>query len=155
MELPVFESIEQVKRYALKLIKLLQNQRRRPKSLSMADAYQQGVQQGAEDQQGDYGEQDEHSKQAEFGQGLAEIYGLGLAPEEQAVEVNALMNKRFSCNVPPRGRSARPPQRGAGFRRQPPRSASAPVRPPPRDRADVQCANCNRKGGIRRKNVDS
>ena len=55
------------------------------------------------------------------------------------------MSRRFNRSGPPRGRSSQPPQRGAGARGQPPRSASAPVTPP-RDRADAQCVNCNRKG---------
>ena len=62
------------------------------------------------------------------------------------MEVSALTHKGCNRNGPPRGRSAQPPRRGAGFRGQPPRSASAPVRPPPRDRTDVQCVDCNRKG---------
>ena len=94
----------------------------------------------------DSGDQEYSDEQAEFEHDLAEMYSLGLQPAEQAIEVNALMNKRFNRSGPPRGRSVQPPQRGAGFRGQPPRSASAPVRPPPRDRPDVQCVNCNRKG---------
>ena len=144
MAKPGFVTSAEVRMYTLRLVKMLQHQKRRGRNLNLVDAYQQGPV-GTEEFD-DSGDQEYNVVQAEFEHDLAEIYSLGLQPAEQAIELNALMNKRFVRSGPPRGRSVPPPQRGAGFRGQPLRSASAPVRTPPRERADVQCVNCNRKG---------
>ena len=96
---PGFETYTAFKKYALRLVKVLQHQKRRGRSLNLVDAYQYGVP-SVEDQD-DRGEQEDRDKQTEFEYDLAEIYSLGLAPAEQAIEVNALMNKRFNRNGPP------------------------------------------------------
>ena len=107
---------------------MLQHQKRRGSSLNLVDAYQYGAP-SVEDQD-DHGEQEDRDEQAEFEYVLTEIYSLGLAPAEQAIEVNALMNNLLNRNGPPRGRTAQPPQRGAGFRGQPPdRPASLEMAP--------------------------
>ena len=136
MDKPGFETYTAIKKYTLRLVKVLQHQKRRGRSFNLVDAYQQGA--PSADSQGDYGEQEERTEQAEFEHELAEIYSLGLAPEEQAVEVNALMNKRFSRYGSPRGRSVQPPQRGAGFR------GHSPDRPaPPCARRPEIALTCN------------
>ena len=75
---------------------------------------------------------------------MQEILSMDLAPVDRAAEINAFMQTRFNqrsrTGPPPRGRPTQP------GRFQTSRSASAPARPPPRDKADVQCINCNRKG---------
>ena len=67
---------------------------------------------------------------------------MDLAPADQAAEINAFVQKRFHqrSRSQPRGRPTQP------GRFPPSRSASAPVRPPPHDRADVQSVSCNTKG---------
>ena len=79
MNKPGFETYIAVKKYALRLVKVFQHQKRRGRSLNLVDAYQQGA--PSVDDQGDYGEQEEHTEQAEFEHELAEIYSLGLAPK--------------------------------------------------------------------------
>ena len=78
--------------------------------------------------------------------GIAEILALGLAPDEKAAEINAFVTKKFVRRGPAGGAPRGRPERPTGPGRFPPGSASVPARPPPRDRADVQCINCNRKG---------
>ena len=144
MAKPGFETYAEVWNSNSRSVKVIQHQKRCGRSLNLVDAYQQGP--STPEEIDATGDQQYNDEEVEFENDLAEIYSLGLQHAEEAVEANALMNRSFNRSGPPRGRIGPPPQRGAGFRDQPPRSASAPGRPPPRDRADVQCLNCNRKG---------
>ena len=143
MTKPGIKTYAEVRKCTLRLVKVLQHQKRHGRNINLVDAYQQGPPAEGVDDESD---QQHNDDDADFEQDLAETYSPRLEPAEQAEEVNALMNRRFRRSGPPRGRSEGAPQRGAGVRGQPSRSASAPVRSPPRDRADVQCVNCNRKG---------
>ena len=95
----------------------------------MVDAYQGQVEPEFEQQ----GEEDEIELETESG--LQEILSMDLAPLDRVAEINAFMQKRLNqrprTGQPLRGRPTQP------GRFQAPRSASAPARPPPRDRADV------------------
>ena len=76
MEKPGFETFAAIRKYTLKLVKVLQNQKRREKSgLNLVDAY--GGDSGEGDQQDEHGDDDE----VDIEDGLAAIYALGLAPE--------------------------------------------------------------------------
>ena len=105
MEKPGFSTFLDIKKYALKLVKVMQNQRRKPRPLNLVDAFQGQEEQAQLVQQ----EQAQADDDAKTEAGLQDIFSMGLAPPEQSAE-------------------------------------SAPVRPPPRDRADVQCVTGNRNG---------
>ena len=139
MEKPGCSTFEDIKEYAIKLVKVMQNQRRHRKPLNMVDAYQG---QGEQIQQDQFEQQAEDEYELETEAGLQDILSMDLAPVDRAAEINAFMQKRFNqgSRSQPRGQPTQP------GRFQTSRSASAPVRPPPRDRADVQCIICNRKG---------
>ena len=81
MDKPVFETYIAVKKYTLRLVKVLQHQKRRARSLNLVDAYQHGAL--SVDDQDDYSEQEDRNEQAQFEHELVEIYSLGLAPAEQ------------------------------------------------------------------------
>ena len=138
MEKPGFESFSAIKKYALKLVKVLQNQKRQSRGgLNLVDAYR-GVE--CEDKQ----EPEYEEEEVDFEKGIAEILALDFAPDAQAAEINAFVIEKFVRRGPAGGVFRGRPEAPGCF--QAPRSASAPVRPPPRDRADVKCMNCNRKG---------
>ena len=130
MEKPGFNAFEEIKKYAIKLVKVMQNQRRQCKPLNMVDAYQG---QGEQIQQDQFEQQAEDEYELETEAGLQDILSMDLAPVDRAAEINAIMQMRFNqrSRSQPRGR----PTQQCRF--QTLRSASAPVRPPPRDRADV------------------
>ena len=122
------------------LVRVLQNQNRQSRGgVNLVDAY------GGVEYEGDQQEAEDEND-VDTDTGIAEILALGLAPDEQAAEINAFVTKKFvrrgTAGGAPRGR----PERPTGPGRFPPRSASVPARPPPRDRADIQCIICNRKG---------
>ena len=111
----------------MKLVKVMQNQRRKPNGFNLVGAYNGG-------------EMGEHSNESEAGEsqepepgddesvmeGIAAILAMGLAPSAQEAEICAFVNKRFARKTPAggaRGASGRPGA-GAGARRDPP--------PPPR-----------------------
>ena len=122
MEKPGFSTFDEIKKYAIKLVTVMQNQRRHRKPLNMVDAYQGQVEPEFEQQS----EEDEYELETEAG--LQEILSMDLAPVDRAAEINAFMQKRFNqrsrTGPPPRGRPTQP------GRFQTSRSASAPARPP-------------------------
>ena len=79
-----------MKKHALKLMKVLQNQKRQSKGgLNLVDAYR-GVER-EEDQQEVVDEEDD----VDTDTGIAEIMALGLAPDAQAAEINAFVMRKF------------------------------------------------------------
>ena len=119
----------------------MQNQRRKSRSLNLVDACQGQDEQA---QQEEFDQQAQADYDVETEACLQDISSIDLALANQAAEINAFMQKRLNqrprTRQPPRGRPTQPGRFMA------PKSASAPARPPPRDRADVQCINCNHKG---------
>ena len=79
-----------MKKYALKLVKVLQNQKRTARGgLNLVDAYR-GVE--YEDEQETTAEEEEMDHET----GIAEIMNLGLAPMEQAAEIITFATKKFA-----------------------------------------------------------
>ena len=76
MAKPGFETYAEVKKYILRLVKVLQHQKRRGRSLNLVDAYQHGA--PGNEEFDDNGDQKYNDEQAEFEHDLAEIYPLGL-----------------------------------------------------------------------------
>ena len=115
-----------IKKYAIKYVKMMQNQRRKSRQLSLVDAFH-GQGDAQSEQEPEWSQADDD---AETEQGLQEIFAMNLALPDQAAEINGFMQKRFNTQrsrSQPRGRPTQP------GRFPPSRSASAPVRPPPRE----------------------
>ena len=103
----------------------MQNQKRTARGgLNLVDAYR-GVE--PEDERETAAAAEAEEDEQETAAGIAEIMALGLAPMEQAAEINAFVTKMFARRGPaggvPRGRPEGP------GRFQAPRSASAPHAP--------------------------
>ena len=93
MEKPGLTTFEDIKKYSIKLVKVMQNQRRHRKPLNMVDAYQG---QGEQLQQEQFEQQVENEYELETEAGLQEILSMDLAPIERAAEINAFMQKQFN-----------------------------------------------------------
>ena len=77
MAKPGFETYAEVRKYTLRLVKVLQHQKRCGRNINLVDAYQQGpAVEGFDD---DSDQQQQHNDDdADFEQDLAEIYSLRL-----------------------------------------------------------------------------
>ena len=85
LEKPGFGTFQEVKKYALKLVKVLQNQKRHRRGrLNLVDAYR-----GELEEEPVYEEEE-----VDFEKGIAEIMALDLAPDAQAAEINAFVTKK-------------------------------------------------------------
>ena len=75
---PGFETYAEVRRYVLRLLKVLQHQKRRGRNINLVDAYQQGptVAEGVDDE----GDQQHNDDDAGFKQDLRRYILLGLSP---------------------------------------------------------------------------
>jgi len=87
MEKPGFETFSAIKKYALKLVKVLQSQKRHRGALNLVDAYS-----GVEYEEGQQDAEDEGEVDTETA--ITEIMALGLAPDVQAAEINAFVTKK-------------------------------------------------------------
>ena len=142
MDMPGYATYDAIRRYALKMVKVLQNQKRKPGGINAVTEQQRmGMQPAAGT---DFGEEVEE-EEVEL-PSMAEICAF-MASDPPAAEVNAFMKGRFVRKGPAGG------QRGAGGRFQPgngggfkPGGAGAGARPPPRGASDMSCVNCGIKG---------
>ena len=76
MAKPSFETYAEVKMYTLRLVKVLEHQKHRGRSLNLVDAYRHGA--PSNEEFDDNGDQEYNDEQAEFEHDLAEMYSLGL-----------------------------------------------------------------------------
>ena len=141
MDMPGYETYDAIRKYALKMVKVLQNQKRKPGGINTVTE-RMGMQPGCGT---DFGEQEVEEEEVEF-PSMAEICAF-MANDPPAAEVNAFMKGRFVRKGPAGG------SRGAGGRFQPgngggfkPGGAGAGARPPPRGASDMSCVNCGIKG---------
>ena len=76
-----------IKKYAIQLVKAMQNQRRKPRALNLVDAFQgQGDAQSKQEPEWSQADDD-----VETERGLQEIFSINLAPPEQTAEIIVFM----------------------------------------------------------------
>ena len=75
-------------------------------------------------------------------EGIAAIYAMGFAEPERALKINAVVARKFGQKPPAGGTRWQP--RASDIRA--PATGARTGQPPPRDRKDITCVNCGRKG---------
>jgi hypothetical protein len=138
LEMPGYESYEKIRAYALRLVKVMQTRQPKKPTLNLVGEYGGTTASEESDRQSGPSEAGtvEPDEEMSIEEGIAAIYSMGLAPAERDLEINAFVARKFG----------RKPGAPAGRFPPRPQGAQSGPKPPPRDRRDMTCANCGRKG---------